>query len=76
VQRRQLSRPFALEDWLLGFVSGLAYGSGHPKLLRSRDAPALFVWVDNYCRQNPLRNVFSAGEKLLIALLAEPRQAR
>src|ERR1700733_6651247 len=49
------------KGWVLGFVSGVNNISDqHPDFLKQVDAPAIYAWIDNYCRSNPLDHVFDA----------------
>lgn len=43
-----------LEHWALGFVSGSNWTSHGKDELADVDADAIYAWLDNYCRQNPL----------------------
>ena len=59
--------------WLMGYVSGLNtefYESSGKKdpLGRLNSAEQMFLWVDNYCKENPLSNLKNAGYFLLQAL--------
>jgi len=71
--QRRARQPIPLESWVLGYVSGLALGIDQPNLLRGRDGAALFAWIDNYCRQDPLKGVPDAATALFIALRNENR---
>lgn len=53
--------------WLLGFLSGLNVNepTHQNPLGRLQSADQAFLWVDNFCRQNPLKNVFEGGYRLL-----------
>jgi hypothetical protein len=70
VQERQVRDwpSVANELWLVGFLSGLAVGSNH-EILAGKDNPSLFLWVDNYCRANPLKEVADAGFALATELV-------
>src|SRR2546425_748369 len=52
-----------MEGWLLGFLSGAAYSSGKDTL-RNTDASSLFLWMDNYCKANPLKKVMDGAQEL------------
>lgn len=43
-----------MESWALGFVSGSNWNSAGKDRLEGIDTDAIFSWIDNYCRQNPL----------------------
>lgn len=54
--------------WLMGFLSGIAIGSDRDLVPENRDPASLFLWVDNYCRANPLKSVNDAGFNLAVEL--------
>lgn len=58
--------------WLLGFLSGLAAGGGKD-ILRGVDNESIYLWVDNYCRANPLRGIDEAGWELYSTLVKQKR---
>ena len=58
--------------WLLGFLSGLAAGSGKD-ILKALDNESVYLWVDNYCRVNPLRGLDEAGWELYSSLVKQKR---
>jgi hypothetical protein len=62
------------KDWVLGFVSGANTFNVNAELLERVDAPAIDAWVDNYCRSNPLENVYDAVVALVKELLSRTRQ--
>ena len=43
-----------MQMWALGFVSGSNWSETGKDRLEGIDADALYIWLDNYCRQNPL----------------------
>jgi hypothetical protein len=49
--------------WLNGFLSGLASAS-NKDFLNGTDLDSVEVWVDNYCRSNPLNDLDDAGHAL------------
>jgi hypothetical protein len=51
------------QGWLLGFMSGLATAS-RTDILKGRDPTSLYLWIDNYCRANPLQYTDDAGQML------------
>ena len=53
--------------WLLGYLSGKASGSGKD-VLRGTDNDSIFLWVDNYCKANPLKDIGDAGAALFSEL--------
>ena len=54
------------ESWLLGFLSGMnASAFGKVDVLEPlSSARQAVVWMDNYCRKNPLSNVNDGGIRL------------
>ena len=55
------------ESWLVGFLSGAALGA-NVDILKGTDNLSLFLWVDNYCRANPLKDLDDAGVDLFLEL--------
>lgn len=57
-------------NWLVGYLSGKAVGSGQNfwgrQGVNSLDYESVFLWVDNYCRANPLRDLGDAGQDLFL----------
>lgn len=51
------------KHWLNGFLSGAAAQKGED-ILGVVDADSVFLWMDNYCRNNPLDSVFQGATKL------------
>jgi hypothetical protein len=62
----------AEEQWLVGYLSGLAVGL-HQDFLQSDNA-SLFAWVDNYCKNNPLNYLDEAGIYLAQELIKRKKQ--
>lgn len=50
-------------NWILGFLAGKAFESD-TDLLASVDIPSISLWMDNYCRQNPLDSIVSGSIEL------------
>jgi hypothetical protein len=58
------------KGWVLGFVSGANVYADNPEIFsRQLDAPAIYAWIDNYCRSNPLESVYAASISLVRELL-------
>jgi hypothetical protein len=51
------------QAWLIGYLSGLASGTGK-EVIKDLDDQSIFLWIDNYCRDNPLKRTFEAAEEL------------
>ncbi|RYH67703.1 MAG: hypothetical protein EON54_03810 [Alcaligenaceae bacterium] len=50
-------------SWLTGFLSGLAIES-EKDVLRTVNAESIYLWMDNYCRANPLKQLATGGQVL------------
>jgi hypothetical protein len=52
---RQDRQALGLEQWVLGFLSGVGYeGESHgDNPLKGIDADTVWTWMDNYCRDHP-----------------------
>lgn len=48
------------EAWLFGYLSGIAWGKRND-FLKETDAESIILWVDNYCKINPLKKVGDAA---------------
>ena len=63
-------------SWFRGFVSG--YNLGNPgnqvQLERMPDAETLYLFVDKYCRENPLNPFVSAAFELVEQLRDRPEK--
>ena len=59
--------------WLGGFISGFNVVVNGPQdvLLRS-DLDSALRWIDNYCRQNPLKSTAGAAYSLMQELGVKP----
>lgn len=57
------------ESWVDGFLSGMAAGTFKEfwsKPGNKLDDKSVYLWIDNYCRANPLKNVAQAAEMLFL----------
>ena len=55
------------KGWVAGYMSGLSAAGLYPgedPLAKIRSAEQVFLWIDNYCRANPLKSVGDAGNAL------------
>jgi hypothetical protein len=54
--------------WLIGYLSGMAAGRNKEFWDAPNAGPldyeAVFVWMDNYCRANPPRDIAEGAQKL------------
>jgi hypothetical protein len=53
-----------MESWAIGFVSGSNWSSKGKDELEGINADAVYSWLDNYCRQNPLDRFPTAVNRL------------
>jgi hypothetical protein len=49
--------------WILGFLSGSAVQT-NKDILKNTDNESLYLWIDNYCRANPLKFIPDASDAL------------
>ena len=54
--------------WLIGYLNGVAVWSDVDILLKA-DGESLMLWMDNYCKANPLESVAHGGLLLGVELL-------
>lgn len=52
---------------LVGFLSGMAVAE-KVDVLKTVDNESLYLWIDNFCKANPLMYVFDGGLQLFIEL--------
>ena len=65
------------EAWLTGYLSGLnwMHSVNDPKgkipdpLNKVNSAEQMFLWMDNYCRKNPLNSASTGAQDLFIELM-------
>ena len=65
------------KSWLLGFLSGLNVAIAEKNfdpLDRLNSADQAFAWMDNYCRNNPLKLVSAGAAKLYEELQHDTRR--
>ena len=57
--------------WLAGFISGTNVWNAYTRadILDGIDMPAIKVWMQNYCRSNPLETVLFGAKKLGLELI-------
>ncbi len=58
------------QTWLLGYLSGIAVAT-RKQILSGTDNQSIYLWVDNYCRANPLQSLSDAGADLYFELVKQ-----
>ena len=58
----------AKESWLVGYLSGIAIDS-NKDFLKFNDTNSFYLWMDDYCKSNPLSNTSAGGKKLSMELI-------
>jgi hypothetical protein len=66
-----------VEQWVLGFLSGVGYGvgfietktnpAGNIDPLNGTDAQGALAWIDNYCHAHPLDQIEAASKAFVSA---------
>ena len=56
------------ENWLLGYLSGLA-SANNSSFLRDTNSDRIDFWMDSYCKSNPLDNISEGAKKLTKELI-------
>lgn len=72
VQGRTADRNTHAEAWLVGYLSGRAAASG-VDILKGTDNPSLFLWMDNFCRAQPLKDIEDGASDLVPELARKAR---
>lgn len=64
------------EGWLLGYLSGqnmvlhtLKNKKFGDALQKINSAKQIFLWMDNYCRANPLNDISTGANELMVELM-------
>lgn len=65
--------------WLMGFLTGQSaawdrFGQKGDPLGKLNSAEQAYVWMDNYCKTNPLNSVAEGGYELFSELIARDRK--
>ncbi len=64
----------AYEFWLLGFVTGLNVSKDHrDDFLSGIKGNSLGLWMDKYCRENPLKSIPQGAFQLIEELTGKKR---
>ena len=62
---RQTQTSQALEFWVTGFLSGAnVFDDTDINFLKGMDSNAIYAWIDNYCKANPLERLPDAAYAL------------
>ena len=56
-----------VRSWLAGYMSGLAIGSAR-NILNGVDPEFIYLWMDDYCSENPSSNTAAGGTDLFFEL--------
>ncbi len=63
------ARAWQSEQWLMGYLSGASAGLGvefWKKGGNTLDSESVFLWMDNYCRANPLKDTQDGANTLFL----------
>jgi hypothetical protein len=66
----------ALEARVGGWISGVNWHDPSGDILNGSDLDGAFVWLDNYCQQNPLDKFNDAAKRLVRELEAKQQGGR
>jgi hypothetical protein len=56
------------EQWVLGFLTGIGFESSTGRSpLHGIDGPAIWAWIDAYCRAHPLDHIDTAAASFAAA---------
>ena len=72
---QELVATYQMDAWLDGYLSGTNVNVPNwPDIFTSRPSSiAMYAWVDNYCRSNPLDRISAAANALLAELLSRAK---
>lgn len=68
-EEMEVFRTTAITNWLVGYLSGLAVGLNKEFFHKDGvavDNESVFLWMDNYCRANPLKDAQEGANRLMI----------
>jgi len=60
---------FTNQAWVLGYLSATNSYGYEKDFLKGSDNAELFIWIDNYCNQHPLKDIDDASNALVKVLL-------
>ena len=62
-----------LKSWLMGYISGESFAVNsmviEADVIKTTDSESVFLWMDNYCKTNPLNSLADGGFVLFGELL-------
>ena len=62
------ARALSSEQWVLGFIDGIAEASGGAlDPLSGVEAENVWEWIDTYCQANPQKTITEAGSAFISA---------
>jgi len=74
ITERDRKNAQAYEFWLMGFVTGLNVSKDHrDDFLSGIKANSLELWMDKYCRENPLKTIPQGAFQLIEELTGKKR---
>jgi hypothetical protein len=62
--------------WLIGFLSGLNSAMRQDVKsdpLKGSNVEGIYLWMDTYCKANPLSNLFNGGNLLYVELFQKAK---
>ena len=80
VKERAAKSDLYERTWLLGYLSGIALGANQnfwgQQGVNSLDNESVHLWMDNYCRANPLKDVGDGGIALFLERCSNAKSCR
>ena len=67
VSKENSAEMLNVRNWLVGYMSGIAIGSGR-NILNGVEPESIYLWMDNYCRENPSSNTAAGGTEYYFQL--------
>lgn len=68
--RADKGRPMVVyQHWVLGYFSGISSGTGTEfwtKDGNNIDTESVHLWIDNFCKENPRKEVLETGKLLFV----------
>lgn len=58
-------------QWILGYISAISATTLHP--MQKSDGNAFAAWIDNYCSNYPLKQLYDAVQALVVELAPPPK---